>query len=82
MPSTTRTYTQYELLTLSTDAVGVTLTHNALVNSHGGNATNRAQADIVNLTRNVIIRSGTGTLLTNKTHYSHSKNNKSIFPDK
>jgi len=68
MPSTTRTYTQYELLTLSTDAVGVTLTHNALVNSHGGNATTKVQADLVNLTRNVIIRSATGTLLTNKTN--------------
>lgn len=71
MPSTTRTYTQYEALTLTADAgtsPGVTLTHGALVNSHGGNTTTKVQADLVNLTRNVIIRSATGTLLTNKTN--------------
>ena len=68
VPSTTRTYTQYELRTLSATASGTTLTHNAYVNAHGGNATTRAQADVVNLTRNIIIRSTTGTLLTNKTN--------------
>jgi hypothetical protein len=68
VPSTTRTYTQYELKTLSATASGTTLTHNAYTNAHGGSVTNRVQADVVNLTRNVIIRSATGTLLTNKTN--------------
>ena len=72
IPSTTRTYTQYEALTLtanaSTSPGGITLTHGTLVNTHGGNPTTKVQADLVNLTRNVIIRSATGTLLTNKTN--------------
>jgi hypothetical protein len=68
VPSTTRTYTQYELKTLSATASGTTLTHNAYTNAHGGSVINRVQADVVNLTRNVIIRSATGTLLTNKTN--------------
>ena len=68
VPSTTRTFTQYEIRTLSATASGTTLTHNAYTNAHGGSVTNRVQADVVNLTRNVIIRSATGTLLTNKTN--------------
>jgi hypothetical protein len=68
VPSTTRTSTQHETKTLNTNASGTTLTHNAYTFAHGGNATTKVQADVVNLTRNVIIRSATGTLLTNKTN--------------
>jgi len=65
--STTRTYTQYESKTLSTNAVGPTLTHNTYTNAHGGNATSKVQADIVNISRNIQIRSN-GTPFANKTN--------------
>jgi hypothetical protein len=68
VPSTTRTSTQHETKTLNANASGTSLTHNAYTFAHGGNATTKVQADVVNLTRNVIIRSTTGTLLTNKTN--------------
>jgi hypothetical protein len=64
VPSTTRTYSEYEAITLNTDAVGTTLTHGAYVNAHGGNATTKVQADIVNSTRNIIIKSSDTTFRT------------------
>ena len=67
IPSTTRTYSQYETKTLSTDASGITLTHNAYTFAHGGNVTTKVQADVVNLTRNIRI-TGAGVVLANKTN--------------
>ena len=67
IPSTTRTYNQYEIKTLSANAVGTTLTHNTYTFAHGGNSTTKVQADIVNLTRNILI-TGAGVLLANKTN--------------
>jgi hypothetical protein len=67
IPSTTRTYSQYETETLSTDASATTLNHTAYNYAHGGNATTKVQADIVNLTRNIVI-TGAGVLLANKTN--------------
>jgi hypothetical protein len=67
IPSTTRTSTQYETKTLNTNASGTTLTHNAYTFAHGGNATTKVQADIVNLTRNILI-TGAGVVFANKTN--------------
>lgn len=55
VPSTTRTPTQAEIKTLSTNASGTTITHNAYTNAHGGNSATQVQARIGNLTRNVKI---------------------------
>jgi hypothetical protein len=55
VPSTTRTPTQAETKTLSTNASGTTLTHNAYTNAHGGNSATQVQARIGNLNRNVKI---------------------------
>jgi Zn-dependent protease len=59
VPSTTRTATQYEVITLDSDQSGTTITHSATpyVNAHGGNASTLVQADLANLTRNIIIKS-------------------------
>ena len=65
LPSTTRTYTQYESKALTADAVSITLTHAALSFAHGGNAATRVQADVVNLTRNILITSG-GSAIANR----------------
>jgi hypothetical protein len=67
VPSTTRTSTQFEAITLNSDASGTTLTHNAYTFAHGGNATTKVQADIVNISRNIQIRSN-GTPFANKTN--------------
>ena len=67
VPSTTRTYNQYESKTLNANATGTTLTHNAYTFAHGGNATTKVQADVVNLTRNILI-TGAGVLFANKTN--------------
>lgn len=67
VPSTTRTSTQFETKTLNSDASGTTLTHNAYTFAHGGNATTKVQADIVNISRNIQIRSN-GTPFANKTN--------------
>lgn len=53
VPSTTRTYTELQKLTLASDAVTTTLTTNALTAAKGGNSTTGVQADLINLTRNV-----------------------------
>jgi hypothetical protein len=60
IPSTTRTTTQIDRLTLSANAVGTTLSHPATSFAHDGNATIYMQADIVNLTRSIKIRSTNG----------------------
>jgi hypothetical protein len=65
VPSTTRTYTEFEALTLNADAISTSLTHGAYAAAHGGNSTTRVQADIVNATRNVIIQSTSATFRAN-----------------
>jgi hypothetical protein len=65
LPSTTRTFSQYETKALTANAVGTTLTHAALTFAHGGNATTRVQADVVNLTRNILITSS-GSAIVNR----------------
>jgi hypothetical protein len=54
IPSTTRIYTQYEFKSLSADASGTTLFHNATTYAHGGNSLTKVQADILNLSLNKI----------------------------
>jgi hypothetical protein len=61
IPSTTRTTSQHERVTLNTNASGTTLTHNATSFAHDGNATIYIQADLANLTRSIKIRSVTNT---------------------
>lgn len=56
---TTRTNTELQKLTLSTNASGTTLTTNALTTAKGGNSTTGVQADIINLTRNIKFVSNT-----------------------
>jgi hypothetical protein len=60
LASTTRTRTDAEAKTLTADAVGTTLTINALTNAHSG--TSPTQGELINLTRNVSIF-GTSTAL-------------------
>jgi len=55
VPSTTRTAADAEVITLSADASGATLSHSAYAAAHGGNATTLVQATVCNLTRNVKI---------------------------
>lgn len=64
IPSTTRTTTQFERVTLNADASGTTLTHNATTYAHDGNAAIYMQADLANVTRGIKIRSVTGTFKT------------------
>jgi hypothetical protein len=64
VPSTTRTYTEFEAITLNADASTTTLTHSAYAAAHGGNATTKVQADIVNATRNITILSTSTTFRT------------------
>lgn len=60
--STTRTASQTESKALTANASGTTLTIAAITNAHSG--TSPTQAEIVNLTRNVKMRSATSTLAT------------------
>ena len=60
VPSTTRTWTEWEVITLNADTVDTSMTHSAYVNAHGGNSTNYIQADIGNVSRNVRILSTSG----------------------
>lgn len=55
VPSTTRTTSQFETITLSSDSSGTSLSHSAYVYAHGGNSTTLVQADICLLTRNIKI---------------------------
>ena len=57
IPSTTRTAAQHERRVLSANASGTTLTIPATTNAHDGNAAIYMQADLVNLTRSIKIRS-------------------------
>jgi hypothetical protein len=60
IPSTTRTSSQFERVTLNANASGTTLTHNATSFAHDGNAAIYIQADLANLTRSIKIRSTNG----------------------
>lgn len=64
IPSTTRTAAQHERRVLSANASGTTLTIPATTNAHDGNATIYMQADLVNLTRSIKIRSVSATFKT------------------
>ena len=57
IPSTTRTTSQHERVTLNANASSTTLTHNATSFAHDGNAAIYMQADLANLTRSIKIRS-------------------------
>jgi hypothetical protein len=66
IPSTTRTYTEWETIILNTDATGTSLpAHSTYVAAHGGNATTKVQADVVNATRNITILSASNVFRTN-----------------
>ena len=65
IPSTTRTFTDAELVTLSGNASGTSIAFNACAAAHGGNATTGVQADIINLTLNIqIFGQGSGSTIT------------------
>jgi len=64
IPSTTRTTTQIDRRVLSSNASGTTLTIPATTFAHDGNAAIFMQADLVNLTRNIKIRSVNATFKT------------------
>ena len=70
--STTRTSTQAELITLSSNAVGTTLSHGSYTNAHGGNSGTLVQADMGNLTRNVKIQSTSNTNTMSIRSYGHT----------
>ncbi len=78
IPSTSRTTTQFERVTLSADASGTTLTHGALAFPHDGNAAIYMQADLGNLTRSIKIRSTSGTF---KTRFQQGINGITTFFD-
>jgi hypothetical protein len=59
---TSRTYTEAETKSLTADASGTTLTISAITNARSG--TSPTQAELVNLTRNVKIRSVSSTNMT------------------
>lgn len=59
--STTRTASQREIVTLTGDAGASSLAHGATANAHGGSAASKVQAEVVLITRNVIVRSVTST---------------------
>ena len=62
IPSTTRTYTDVEMVTLSGTASGTSISFTATSAAHGGNSTTGVQADIINVTQNVqIFGQGSGT---------------------
>ena len=64
IPSTTRTTTQIDRRVLSSNASGTTLTIPATTFAHDGNDAIFMQADLVNLTRNIKIRSVNATFKT------------------
>ena len=78
IPSTTRTPSQVDRVTLTANAVGTTLTHGATTYAHDGNATIYMQADLVNLTRSIKIRSTSGTF---KTRFRQGINGVTTFFD-
>jgi len=65
VPSTTRTASQYEVITLNADQSGTSISHSAYVNAHGGDSVSLVQADLGNITRNIIIKSGSTTFRSN-----------------
>jgi len=68
VPSTTRTPGQYETITLTSNIPATptaTFSHSAYANAHGGNAATLVQADIANITRNILIKSGSTTFRSN-----------------
>jgi hypothetical protein len=78
IPSTTRTTTQFERVTLSANAVGTALTNSATSFAHDGNAAIYIQADLCNLTRSIKIRSTSGTF---KTRFQQGINGVTTFFD-
>jgi hypothetical protein len=78
VPSTTRTSTQFETISLNSDASGTNLVHTNYLYSHGGNAATKVQADIVNVSRNVQI-TGNGSLFANKTNIQIFANSVTSF---
>ena len=78
IPSTTRTTTQHERVTLNVDASGTTLTHGTTSFAHDGNAAIYIQADLANLTRSIKIRSVSGTF---KTRFQQGLNGVTTFFD-
>ena len=63
--STTRTASQSEVLTLTSNAGASSLSFTGTaVNAHGGSATDKIQAEVVLLTRNVILRSVSTTAMS------------------
>jgi len=56
--STSRTYTEYELVSLlvgTFSSSGTKINHNPITYAHGGNETTKVQGDVVNITRTISI---------------------------
>jgi hypothetical protein len=60
--STSRTYTEAETVTLSGDAGATSLAHGAVTNAHAGSTAEKCQAEVILLSRNVVIRAVSTTL--------------------
>ena len=64
IPSTTQTYTQFEVPAINAIS-GTSVTLTGTLFAHGGNATTKVQADIVNVTRNILIVNNLNTARSN-----------------
>ena len=53
IPSTSRTYTEYDYLVLNANSSGTSISMSSTSYNHGGNSTTKVQADIVNVFRNI-----------------------------
>jgi len=53
---------EIEILTLSSDSVGTSISHQAYTKAHGGNSISMVQADLYNMNRNILIFSTSPTL--------------------
>jgi hypothetical protein len=73
VPSTTRTYTQYEVINLNSATTGTTLSFGGFGYAHGGNATTMVQADMVNITRNIVVTSNLNTARSNIQIFTNAK---------
>ena len=62
--STTRTIAQSESVTLDAPAGATSLSHNAVTNAHAGSTAEKCQAEVILLTRNVVIKLAKGELRT------------------
>jgi hypothetical protein len=70
--STSRTHTESESVTLSANAGASSLSHGAVTNAHGGSASTLVQAEVILLTRNVILRSVSTTAMSHAVFKSTS----------